>query len=140
MSDHRQLLRSARTISTFTILSRILGYVRDSRVAYLLGTDDSADAFTIAYRIPNLLRRVVGEGGANAAFIPVFSKYFTQGKKEEAWEFANTLLTLATVVVTILTIIGVVFSPVLVRIFATGFAATPGKLELTAYLNRIMFP
>jgi len=140
MSEHRQLLRSARTISTFTILSRILGYVRDSRVAYLLGTDDSADAFTIAYRIPNLLRRVVGEGGANAAFIPVFSKYFSQGKKEEAWEFANTLLTLATVVVTILTIIGVVFSPLLVRLFATGFAATPGKLELTAYLNRIMFP
>src|SRR5580692_11049103 len=105
MSEHRHLLKSARTISTFTILSRIFGYIRDWRVAFLLGTGNAADAFTIAYRIPNLLRRVVGEGAVNAAFIPVFSRYLTEGKREEAWEFANTLLTAATLLMAGVTIV-----------------------------------
>src|SRR5271169_6649890 len=125
MSEHRHLLKSARTISTFTILSRIFGYIRDWRVAFLLGTGNAADAFTIAYRIPNLLRRVVGEGAVNAAFIPVFSRYLSEDKQDEAWEFANTLLTAAIVVVVGLTVIGIVFSPLLVRLLAGGFAATP---------------
>ncbi len=140
MSEHRHLLKSARTISTFTILSRIFGYIRDSRVAFLLGTGNAADAFTIAYRIPNLLRRVVGEGAVNAAFIPIFSGYLSEGKREEAWEFANTLLAAATVLVVGLTVAGILCSPLLVRVLASGFVGTPGKLELTALLIRIMFP
>lgn len=140
MSEHRHLLRSASIISAATILSRILGYIRDSRVAFLLGAGTANDAYTIAYRIPNLLRRLVGEGAVSAVFIPVFSRYLAGDRKKDAWEFANAMLTLMTIVLAAITIIGVVFSPLMVQLFASGFSETPGKLELTSTLNRIMFP
>src|SRR5262249_17326955 len=85
-------------------------------------------------------RRLAGEGAVSAAFIPVFARYLAEDKKQDAWEFANTMLTLITVLLTAFTIIGIVFSPLIVRLFASGFGNTPGKLELTAALNRIMFP
>src|SRR6478672_8777936 len=97
MSEHRRLLKSASIITFFTIVSRIFGYIRDSRVVFLLGAGTAADAFTTAYRIPNLLRRLVGEGAVSAAFIPVFSRYIAEGKEEEGWEFANTMLTAITI-------------------------------------------
>ncbi|PYR97826.1 MAG: murein biosynthesis integral membrane protein MurJ [Acidobacteria bacterium] len=140
MSEHRPLLKSASLISAFTILSRILGYIRDSRVAFLLGAGTAADAYTTAYRIPNLIRRLVAEGAVSAAFIPVFTRYLAEKKEKDAWEFANTMLTVITMFLTALTVMGIVFSPLLVRLFASGFGDTPGKLELTAGLNRIMFP
>src|SRR5215467_10693129 len=140
MHEHRQLLKSASLISALTLVSRVLGYIRDSRIAFLLGARTAADAYTTAYRIPNLLRRLVGEGAVSAAFIPVFSRYVAEKKKEDAWEFANTLLTVITFVLTAVTLTGILLSPLLVRLFASGFGDTPGKLELTATLNRIMFP
>src|ERR1051326_3547397 len=140
MSDHRNLLKSASTISTLTILSRIFGYIRDSRIAFLLGTGDLADAFTIAFRIPNLLRRLIGEGGVNAAVVPVFAGYLATDNKEDAWEFFNLLVTLATVVMAAITIAGIIFSPIIVRLLATGFKSTSGKLAMTSYLSRLMFP
>ena len=78
MTEHRQLLKSASLISALTIISRVFGYIRDSRVAFLLGATNAADAYTTAYRIPNLLRRLVGEGAVSAAFIPVFSRYIAE--------------------------------------------------------------
>src|SRR5512138_2000017 len=140
MREHRQLLRSASLISALTIVSRVFGYIRDSRVAFLLGASNAADAYTTAYRIPNLLRRLVGEGAVSAAFIPVFSRYVSEKKEEDAWEFANTLFTLITLFLTAVTVAGILLSPLIVRLFASGFGETPGKLELTAALNRIMFP
>jgi len=140
MSEHRHLIKSASLISVFTIFSRTLGYIRDSRIAFLLGAGTAADAYTTAYRIPNLLRRLVAEGAVSAAFIPVFARYLAGNRKQDAWEFANTMLTLITSVLTGFTILGIIFSPVFVRLFASGFGATPGKLELTAALSRIMFP
>src|SRR6185369_12276392 len=140
MREHRQLLRSASLISALTIVSRIFGYIRDSRIAFLLGASTAADAYTTAYRIPNLLRRLVGEGAVSAAFIPVFSRYIAEKKEKDAWEFANTMLTLITIFLTAITIAGILLSPLIVRLFASGFADTPGKIDLTATLNRIMFP
>jgi putative peptidoglycan lipid II flippase len=140
MSEHRQLLKSASLISALTLVSRVFGYIRDSRIAFLLGASTAADAYTTAYRIPNLLRRLVGEGAVSAAFIPVFSRYVAEKKKEDAWEFANTLLTVITFLLTAVTLTGIFLSPLIVRLFASGFGDTPGKLELTATLNRIMFP
>src|SRR5215470_15061610 len=105
MSEHRQLLKSASLISALTIVSRVFGYIRDSRIAYLLGAGTAADAYTTAYRIPNLLRRLVGEGAVSAAFIPVFSRYIAEDKEQDAWEFANTLLTLITLLLTAVTIL-----------------------------------
>ncbi|HEY2382760.1 MAG TPA: murein biosynthesis integral membrane protein MurJ [Terriglobia bacterium] len=140
MSEHRHLLKSASLISAFTIISRIFGYIRDSRIAFLLGAGTAADAYTTAYRIPNLLRRLVGEGAVSAAFIPVFTRYIAENKEEDGWEFANTMLTVITICLTVITIAGILLSPLVVRLFAQGFSDTPGKLELTAALNRIMFP
>ncbi len=140
MSDHRQLLKSASTISTITILSRIFGYIRDYRIAFLLGTGDLADAFMLAFRIPNLLRRLVGEGAVNAAVVPVLTGYLTEEKREEAWEFVNAMFTLVTVAMAAVTIAGVLLSPVIVSLYGSGFESTPGKLETTAMLTRIMFP
>src|SRR5881394_2769556 len=107
MSEHRHLLRSASVISAATILSRILGYIRDSRVAFLLGAGTANDAYTIAYRIPNLLRRLVGEGAVSAVFIPVFARYLAESKEDEGWEFANTMLTVITIFLTAITIAGI---------------------------------
>jgi putative peptidoglycan lipid II flippase len=140
MSEHRHLLKSASLISALTIVSRTFGYIRDSRVAFLLGAGTAADAYTTAYRIPNLLRRLVGEGAVSAAFIPVFTRYIAEGKEEEGWDFANTMLTIITLFLMAVTIAGILLSPQIVRLFASGFGSTPGKLDLTATLNRIMFP
>jgi len=140
MSEHRRLLKSTSTISSLTILSRIFGYLREQRIAFLLGTSDVADAYRVAFLIPNLLRRLVGEGAVSAAFIPTFTRYLNDENRKEAWEFANTLLTAITVFITIVTILGVVLSPWIVPLFASGFAETPGKVEVTTVLNRIMFP
>src|SRR5262245_29545419 len=140
MRDHRHVLKAASLISALTVISRVLGYIRDSRIAFLLGAGAAADAYTTAYRIPNLLRRLVGEGAVSAAFIPVFSRYIAENKEKDAWEFANTMLTMLTIFLTAVTIVGVLFSPLIVRLFAYGFADEPGKLDLTATLSRIMFP
>ncbi len=140
MSEHRTLLRSASLITVITLLSRVLGYVRDLRFAFLLGTGVGFDAFVVAYRIPNLLRRLVGEGAVSAAFVPIFSKYLVSENRKEAWAFANTMITIATCIMSVVVVIGVVLSPWLVRLLAFGFVDTPGKIELTALLNRIIFP
>src|SRR6516164_4985666 len=128
MSEHRNLIKSASLISILTIISRIFGYIRDSRIAFLLGAGTAADAYTTAYRIPNMLRRLVGEGAVSAAFIPVFAYYLAQNKEEDAWKFADTMLTVITIFLTAITMAGIVFSPLLVRLFASGFVDTPGKL------------
>lgn len=139
MSEHRSLLKSTSTISSLTILSRVFGYFREQRIAYLLGTGDTADAYNIAYAIPNLLRRLVGEGAVSAAFIPTFTRYLTDKGKEEAFEFANTLLAALTLLLLILTIGGIVFSGHIVTFVAEGFD-NAAKFEATTRLNRIMFP
>ena len=139
MSEHRTVLRSTSTISTITFISRIFGYIRDSRIAFLLGTGDVSDAFTFAYRVPNLIRRIVGEGAVSSAFIPVFSEYLTGGKKKEAWEFANIMLSAAMVFLVVLTVVGILLSPWIVPVVAYWFKVTPGKFEMTTILNRILF-
>jgi putative peptidoglycan lipid II flippase len=141
MSEHRSVLKSTSLISALTVLSRIFGYFRDRQIAALLGTGMLGDAYTVAFRIPNTLRRLVGEGAVSASFIPVFSKYVKEEKKQEAWEFVNALISAALVFLTLITILGIVFSPLIVRLFASdGFEAVPGKLEATTLLNRIIFP
>lgn len=140
MSEHRAFVRSASIVTAITLLSRISGFVREQRLASLLGVGTVFDAFVIAYRIPNMLRRLVGEGAVSAAFIPIFSERVTTRGRKEAFAFANAMLTLTTLALAVAVILGILFSPVIVRLLALGFVDTPGKLELTTYLNRIMFP
>lgn len=133
------VLKSTFSISFFTIISRISGYFRDMLQAYYLGAGFYSDAFTIAYRIPNLLRRVLGEGGIPAGFIPVFTEV-KQKQKEKTWRLAETLFWDLVIIAGVITILGIIFSPFIVKIIAGGFKAIPGKIELTIQLNRIIFP
>jgi putative peptidoglycan lipid II flippase len=140
MRERHGLLQSASLIGLCTVLSRILGYVRDSRIAFLLGAGAEADAFNAAYRVVNLLRRLVGEGAVGAAFIPVFSRYFSEDKRREAWVFADAAFAAMTVILAVVSGIGMLASPLIIRVLASGFAATPGKIAMAAELSRAMFP
>jgi len=138
MSEHRSVLKSTSIISALTVVSRIFGYIRDKRISYLLGTGDLADAYSIAFRIPNTLRRLVGEGAVSAAFIPVFSQYLVENKRKEIWEFVNAILSAAIVAMSIVVIAGILWSSYIVGFFALGFDSQ--KLQATTTLNRIIFP
>lgn len=132
--------RSAGIIAIATFVSRLLGFLRDIVIARLFGVYVYAQAFVIAFRIPNLFRDLVGEGATNAAFVPVFSEYAARRTKEEFWELANVVLNLLLVILMSITILGIIFSPIIVRLIAPGFIASPEKLAATITLNRIIFP
>src|SRR5205085_7804664 len=108
---------SAAVISLITVISRTLGYVRDQRITLLLGTTLTADAFVVAYRIPSLLRRLVGEGSMTAAFIPVFTRYLANEPRQRVWEFANRLFWMLATVLATVTVLGVVFSSKVTSVF-----------------------
>ncbi|MFA6383775.1 MAG: murein biosynthesis integral membrane protein MurJ [Candidatus Omnitrophota bacterium] len=134
------IARSAGVMALATVTSRILGFIRDIVIARLFGVYLYAQAFVIAFKIPNLFRDLVGEGATNAAIVPVFSEYLAKGTKEEFWELANTLMNVLLVVLSAITVLGIVFSPVLVRLIAPGFTADPAKFSATVALNRLIFP
>jgi len=140
MSTNKSIAKSATVIGFATLCSRILGFIRDVVIARLFGVYVYAQAFVIAFRIPNLFRDLVGEGAANAAFVPVFSEYKVRHTEEEFWELANVILNLLLVIVTAITLLGIIFSPLIVRLIAPGFISDPHKLEITIRLNRIIFP
>ena len=139
-NPHHLIAKSAGIIGFATLCSRILGFMRDVVIARLFGVYIYAQAFVIAFKIPNLLRDFVGEGATNAAFVPVFSEYTVSHTKEEFWELANVLLNLLLVILTAITLLGIIFSPLIVRLIAPGFIASPEKLAATIRLNRIIFP
>ena len=139
-SHNRRVAKSAGVIGLATLISRLLGFLRDIVIARLFGVYVYAQAFVIAFRIPNLFRDSVGEGATNAAFVPVFSEYASRHTKEELWELANVVLNLLLVTLMSITILGIIFSPVIVRLIAPGFIASPEKLAATIKLNRIIFP
>jgi len=136
LTDKKHILKSASIISLVTVVSRVLGYVRDQRITLLLGTSPAADAYVLAYRIPNLFRRLVAEGSMTASFIPVFTTYMSEKSKEEVWEFANRLFWTLALVVAVITVLGMVFSPAVVHLFAGTNIAGTQAIEL----NRIVFP
>ncbi len=136
MTDKKHILKSASVISLVTIVSRVLGYVRDQRIALLLGTTPAADAYVLAYRIPNLFRRLVAEGSMTASFIPVFTSYMREKSKEDVWAFANRLFWTLALVAAAITVLGMVFSPAVVHLFAGKNIAGAQAVDL----NRIIFP
>jgi len=112
MQSHK-ITRAAGVVGSATLLSRILGYVRDMVIAYFFGTADAADAFFVAFRIPNLFRRLFAEGSLTVAFIPIFTGYLVKESKKNACEFANTVFTFLSIILVIFSCLGVVFSPFL---------------------------
>ena len=133
------LLKSTGTFGFFTIISRLLGYVRDFLIAIFLGTGMLADAFFVAFRIPNTFRRLFAEGTFNAAFVPSYSSEIIKGKKQSN-KFANDIFNLLFLGLLFLTIVIEIFMPAFVSIIAPGFVGDFEKMELATNLTRITFP
>ena len=140
MSENRGITRSAGTLGIATLFSRIGGLVRDMVIAGLFGAGFATDAFFVAFTLPNLLRRFFAEGSLTAAFVPVFSQVYHRDGEEGAKPLADRCWTLLTLVMVVVVLLGIFFSPYLVQLIGYGFADTPGKLHLTDQLNRVMFP
>jgi putative peptidoglycan lipid II flippase len=140
MSEKRSIARAAGILGSATMLSRIMGMVRDMVVSRLFGAGLATDAFFAAFQIPNMLRRFFAEGALTAAFVPTFSATLHQRGEQDARELANVCFTVLTIVMATLTLVGIIFSPLIVGTMFPGFKAEPGKLELAILLNRLMFP
>ncbi len=137
---HPRLARSAGVFGLATIASRVLGLVRDQVLAFYFGAGDANDAFRVASRIPNLVRDLFAEGAMSAAFVPTFTQQLTLHGRERAWRLASSVINALLLVTGAIVLIGIVFAEPLVRLYASDFANVPGKLELTIYLTRIVFP
>jgi putative peptidoglycan lipid II flippase len=138
--EHRKLVRAAGMVSGLTMLSRLMGLVREQTFAALLGAGLHGDAFRAAFRIPNLLRDLFAEGALSAAFVPTYARAVHEGGPEAAHRLANRLLTLLVVVLGALVVLGFLLVGPLVSTLAPGFETIAGKAELTRRLTRVMLP
>lgn len=134
------LLRTLATVSGLTLVSRILGFVRDFTIAILFGAGAATDAFFVAFRLPNLLRRMFAEGAFSQAFVPVLAEYKNRMGVDAARALASRVATLLAIIVFLVTVLGILFAPGLIYVSAPGFAAQPEKFALTVELTRIVFP
>jgi putative peptidoglycan lipid II flippase len=137
---HKKLAKRAGIFTGATLLSRILGYFRDTMVAAYFGAGPAADAFYTAFRISNLFRRLLGEGALSASFVPVFSEYTQKRSHEETQRFLNTIFTTLLVILSVITVAGIIFAPQLTRVIARGFEPGSERFALTVTLTRYMFP
>ena len=133
------LIKSTGTFSLFVILSRILGYIRDFFIAIYLGSGPIADAFFVAFRIPNTFRRLFAEGTFNAAFVPSYTSELLSSKKK-AKKFANSVFNLLVLALLSLTILVEIFMPSFIKLIAPGFSDLDVKFKLAVDLTRITFP
>jgi putative peptidoglycan lipid II flippase len=133
-------VRAALVVSAATLVSRVLGFLRDLVVAQTFGAGPATDAFFVAFRLPNLLRRLVAEGALSSAFIPVFTEYLTTRPVAETRRMFRAVTGAMVVVLLALTLAGVLAAPLLVRVLAPGFFAAAATGTLTVRLARLMFP
>ncbi len=134
------LLRTLGTISSLTLVSRILAFVRDILIARIFGAGMATDAFFVAFKLPNMLRRLFAEGAFSQAFVPIFSEYKNRRGDVETKLMVDHVTTLLAIILFFVTLIGIIAAPILVYISAPGFAATPEKFDLTVQLLRITAP
>jgi putative peptidoglycan lipid II flippase len=138
MSEHRSLLRSAGAISLATLVSRVLGLLRDQVQAYFFGAGLVADAFLAAFRIPNLLRDLFAEGALSSAFVPTFTAERERAGSESAFGLANRVMTALALVLGAIAALIVLFAPQILRVYVPGF--TPAKMALAVTMTRILAP
>lgn len=134
------LLKSLAAVSSMTMLSRLLGFVRDAIVARVFGAGMATDAFFVAFKLPNLLRRIFAEGAFSQAFVPILAEYKSQQGEEATRTFLAYIAGMLTLVLTLVTIAGMLAAPWVIMVTAPGFAETPARFELTSSLLRITFP
>ena len=142
MSEKVKIAKAAGVVGLATLGSRIMGYIRDMVMSWAFGTGLAADAFYVAYRIPNLLRELLAEGSMSAAFIPVFTETLTKESRESAHDLANAVFARLLIILVVLTGLGILFAPYIVKIVAWGWAykAEHDKYVLAVMLTRIMSP
>ncbi|MDR1315059.1 MAG: murein biosynthesis integral membrane protein MurJ, partial [Deltaproteobacteria bacterium] len=136
----RGVLKNATVVGIGTLASRIAGLARDQVTAFFFGAGPAADAFFVAFRIPNLLRRLLAEGALTPAFVPVFTERLVSGGAKSAGELFRGVFTMMAATLAAVTALGIVFAPQIVSLIAPGFAKSPGQFELTVLLARIVFP
>lgn len=140
MRRHKEIARAAGIIGASTLVSRLMGYIRDMVMSSLFGAGMVTDAYIAAFRIPNYLIRLFGEGTLNASFVPVFTETLNQKGREKAWELANVVLTSIFTILTLVVILGMIFTPGLVRAITPGFSKNPSQFNLAVLLTRVIFP
>lgn len=142
MSEQVKVAKAAGVVGAATLASRVMGYIRDMVMSWAFGTGVAADAFYVAYRIPNLLRELLAEGSMSAAVIPVYSETLTKESRESARHLANAVFARLLVILIALTGLGILFAPYIVKVVAWGWAfkAEREKYILAVTLTRIMFP
>src|SRR3569832_621252 len=134
------LLKSTASVGAMTLISRILGFVRDMVVARTFGASTGADAFFVAFKIPNFLRRLFAEGAFSQAFVPVLTEYKTKRSLAEVKDLIDHVSGALTVVLFFVTLIGILAAPLLILLFAPGFSKDPTKFALASDMLRITFP
>ena len=134
------LIRAVKVLSSLTMASRVLGLARDQAIVFSLGAGTLSDAFFVAFGIPNLLRRLFGEGALNAATVPVISAKLEGEDVKGAWELVNRLFNLLALTLAAAVAMGIALAPYLIRLMAWGFAARPDQFAAAVRLLRIMFP
>ncbi len=139
-SVSRRIAHSTGVLAFGIGLSRILGFIRDVLMARLFGATFQAEAFIVAFRLPNLMRDLVAEGAVTSAFVPVLSWYKERSTPDDFWKLNAALLTKLSVFLLVLAACGVLLAPAIVRLVAPGFAAEPEKFALTVRLTRWLFP
>ena len=139
MKNH-EIVRNLSVVSFFTLISRILGLLRDVCIAYFFGAGMATDAFFVAFRIPNLFRRLFGEGGISASFIPVYSDNLAKKSNADSEGLFKTVFTALFFILLFLSLIGFLFSFFFVAVTAPGFLNKPLELGLATLLTKIMFP
>jgi len=140
MSENSRMIKAAGVVGAATLLSRILGFIRDAVIAWYFGAGQNSDVFIAAFRIPNLLRKLFGEGAISNAFVPVLTDYIAKDGQEQAFGLARSALWVLSILLAAVSICGVVMAPLIVKVVAPGFANAAGKIPLTITLTRIMFP
>jgi len=134
------LLKTLAAVSSMTLISRILGFVRDLVIARVFGAGLATDAFFVAFKLPNLLRRLFAEGAFAQAFVPILAEYKNRRGEQETRLLVDHVSGVLALALFVATLIGVLAAPLIIYVTAPGFAATPGKFELTVDLLRITFP
>jgi putative peptidoglycan lipid II flippase len=134
------LLKALAQVSSMTLLSRVLGFVRDTVIARAFGAGLASDAFFVAFRIPNLLRRLFAEGAFSQAFVPVLSEYKNKQGFDATKDLIDHVASVLALALFIVTLIGIVAAPLIIYVSAPGFSANPDKFQLTVDLLRITFP
>jgi len=134
------LLRALATVSGMTLLSRILGFVRDFVIARTFGAGMMTDAFFVAFRLPNLLRRLFAEGAFSQAFVPILAEYRNRRGEHETKSLVDRVASVLFLALTVVSALGAVAAPLLIALTAPGFSADADKFQLTVELTRITFP